>query len=249
MTLARRLYVRDRHYSISETLEDVLKHVDSHRAYLQGLKQEGLLLAGGPLVPPWRCAAVAVPDDEAQATLTVFATTILTPGSDSRNTKLALGPCFRRRGPGPLVTTQSRHSSEKRRVLGASAQCVHNFTRRRTRADSPPTVEAVLGGQAPSSWPLWPFPRNPGRQLFLRSPHAWLIAFLLSALERRFLPRHLLRLPSLWACRDHPLGGFYLQPGMQPADDHREPAAFRAGDNVLMLLLTSFAKSLLRDSP
>ena len=29
-------------------IEDVLKHVDAHRAYCQGLKQEGLLLASGP---------------------------------------------------------------------------------------------------------------------------------------------------------------------------------------------------------
>ena len=51
-------------------LEDVLKHVDSHRAYLQGLKQEGLLLAGGPLVPRHGGALLLrVPDDEAQATL------------------------------------------------------------------------------------------------------------------------------------------------------------------------------------
>jgi uncharacterized protein YciI len=32
-------------------LEDVLKHVDSHRAYLAGLKQEGMLIASGPMVP------------------------------------------------------------------------------------------------------------------------------------------------------------------------------------------------------
>lgn len=34
-----------------KSLEEVLKHIDSHRAYLQGLKQEGLLLVSGPLVP------------------------------------------------------------------------------------------------------------------------------------------------------------------------------------------------------
>jgi uncharacterized protein YciI len=32
-------------------LEEVLKHVDAHRAYLRGLKSEGLLLASGPLEP------------------------------------------------------------------------------------------------------------------------------------------------------------------------------------------------------
>ena len=32
-------------------LEEVVKHVDEHRAYCHGLKQEGLLIASGPLVP------------------------------------------------------------------------------------------------------------------------------------------------------------------------------------------------------
>jgi uncharacterized protein YciI len=51
-------------------LEDVLKHIDAHRAYLQGLKQEGLLLAAGPLVPRNGGALLLrVPDDEVQATL------------------------------------------------------------------------------------------------------------------------------------------------------------------------------------
>jgi uncharacterized protein YciI len=51
-------------------LEDVLKHIDAHRAYLQGLKQEGLLLAAGPLVPRSGGALLLrVPDDEVQATL------------------------------------------------------------------------------------------------------------------------------------------------------------------------------------
>jgi len=51
-------------------LEDVLKHIDAHRAYLQGLKQEGLLLAAGPLVPRNGGAfLLRVPDGEAQATL------------------------------------------------------------------------------------------------------------------------------------------------------------------------------------
>ena len=51
-------------------LEEVLKHVDAHRAYCQGLRQEGLLIASGPLVPRngGRFSA-AGPDNEAQATL------------------------------------------------------------------------------------------------------------------------------------------------------------------------------------
>ena len=51
-------------------LEDVLQHVDSHRAYLAGLKQEGLLIAAGPMVPRnGGMLLLRVPDDEAQATL------------------------------------------------------------------------------------------------------------------------------------------------------------------------------------
>ena len=51
-------------------LEDVLKHIDSHRAYLAGLKQEGLLIASGPIVPRnGGILLLRVPDDEVQATL------------------------------------------------------------------------------------------------------------------------------------------------------------------------------------
>ena len=51
-------------------LEDVLKHVDSHRAYLAGLKLEGLLIAAGPMVPRnGGMLLLRVPDDEVQATL------------------------------------------------------------------------------------------------------------------------------------------------------------------------------------
>jgi uncharacterized protein YciI len=51
-------------------LEEVLKHVDSHRTYLAGLKQEGLLIAAGPMVPrSGGMLLLRVPDDETQATL------------------------------------------------------------------------------------------------------------------------------------------------------------------------------------
>jgi uncharacterized protein YciI len=51
-------------------LEDVLKHIESHRAYLQGLKQEGMLLASGPFVPrSGGGLLLRVPDHEIQATL------------------------------------------------------------------------------------------------------------------------------------------------------------------------------------
>ena len=51
-------------------LEDVLKHTDSHRAYLAGLKQEGLLVASGPMEPRnGGILLLRVPDGEVQATL------------------------------------------------------------------------------------------------------------------------------------------------------------------------------------
>jgi uncharacterized protein YciI len=51
-------------------LEEVSRHVDSHRAYLAGLKQEGLLIASGPMVPRnGGILLLRVPDDETQATL------------------------------------------------------------------------------------------------------------------------------------------------------------------------------------
>lgn len=51
-------------------LEEVLKHLDAHRAYLHGLQQEGLLLVSGPVEPRnGGIALLRVPDGEAQATL------------------------------------------------------------------------------------------------------------------------------------------------------------------------------------
>lgn len=51
-------------------LEDVVKHLDAHRAYCQGLKEEGLLLASGPFVPRAGGALLLrIPDDDIQATL------------------------------------------------------------------------------------------------------------------------------------------------------------------------------------
>ena len=51
-------------------LEEVQKHTDAHRAYLQSLKQEGLLVASGPLVPRSGGALLLrVPDDDPQAKL------------------------------------------------------------------------------------------------------------------------------------------------------------------------------------
>ena len=51
-------------------LEDVVKHVDAHRAYLGGLKAKGLLLASGPLDPRTGGALLLrVPDDAVDATL------------------------------------------------------------------------------------------------------------------------------------------------------------------------------------
>ena len=51
-------------------LEEVLKHVDPHRAYLRGLQEQGLLLASGPLVPRNGGALLLrVPDDDVQNAL------------------------------------------------------------------------------------------------------------------------------------------------------------------------------------
>jgi uncharacterized protein YciI len=51
-------------------LEEVLKFVDEHRAYLQTLKERGLLLASGPLDPRNGGALLLrVPDDSVHASL------------------------------------------------------------------------------------------------------------------------------------------------------------------------------------
>jgi len=86
-------HVRARHFLLSQTLEEVLQHVDAHRAYCQGLKLEKLLIASGPLVP--RCGGamlLRVPTTKLRRRWTVSATTIRTPGLGSRNTKYGLGP-------------------------------------------------------------------------------------------------------------------------------------------------------------
>jgi len=51
-------------------LEDVLKVVDEHRAYLGGLKSKGLLLASGPLDPRYGGALLLrLPDGSGDAAL------------------------------------------------------------------------------------------------------------------------------------------------------------------------------------
>ncbi len=51
-------------------LDEVLAHVDPHRAYLSDLKTRGLLLASGPLDPRYGGALLLrVPDEDAAATL------------------------------------------------------------------------------------------------------------------------------------------------------------------------------------
>jgi len=51
-------------------LEEVMAHVEPHRAYLRDLKAKGLLLASGPLDPRYGGALLLrVPDEAAQATL------------------------------------------------------------------------------------------------------------------------------------------------------------------------------------
>ncbi len=64
-------------------LEEVQKHIDAHRAYCQGLKQEGLLIASGPMVPRnGGACCCAFPITKRRRRWTAFATTIRTPGSD-----------------------------------------------------------------------------------------------------------------------------------------------------------------------
>jgi len=51
-------------------LDDILPHVDAHRAYLRGLEAEGLLLASGPFEPRHGGAfLLRVPDDDAEVRL------------------------------------------------------------------------------------------------------------------------------------------------------------------------------------
>jgi uncharacterized protein YciI len=53
-----------------QPLDQVLKHVESHRTYLAGLKDRGLLLASGPLEPRSGGALLLrVPDDAVNAAL------------------------------------------------------------------------------------------------------------------------------------------------------------------------------------
>ncbi len=91
-------------------IEDVQKHVDAHRAYCQGLKQEGLLLASGPLAPRNGGAMLLrVPDDEAQATLdSIRDNDPYTRFGRRAIRSVALEPCFRRGGPGPPITFPTR---------------------------------------------------------------------------------------------------------------------------------------------
>jgi uncharacterized protein YciI len=51
-------------------LDDVLKIIDEHRAYLRDLKAKGTVLASGPLEPRYGGALLLrVPDGDADATL------------------------------------------------------------------------------------------------------------------------------------------------------------------------------------
>jgi uncharacterized protein YciI len=51
-------------------IEEVLVHYEAHRAYLQGLKAKGVLIASGPLEPRYGGALLLrVPDDAVETTL------------------------------------------------------------------------------------------------------------------------------------------------------------------------------------
>ncbi len=49
-------------------LEEVLVHQDAHRAYLRGLKEQGTLIASGPMNPRFGgVVLLRVPDEDANA--------------------------------------------------------------------------------------------------------------------------------------------------------------------------------------
>jgi len=51
-------------------IDEVLAHYDAHRAYLQQLKADGVLVASGPLEPRYAGALLLrVPDDAVEASL------------------------------------------------------------------------------------------------------------------------------------------------------------------------------------
>jgi uncharacterized protein YciI len=51
-------------------IDEVLAHYEAHRAYLQSLKVQGVLVASGPLEPRYGGALLLrVPDDAAEATM------------------------------------------------------------------------------------------------------------------------------------------------------------------------------------
>jgi uncharacterized protein YciI len=51
-------------------LEEVLTHVDAHRAYLRGLKERGVLIASGPLEPrTGGFLLLRIADDDTRAAL------------------------------------------------------------------------------------------------------------------------------------------------------------------------------------
>jgi len=53
-----------------QPIEEVQKHLDAHRAYCKGLKQQGVLIASGPVMPRNGGAMLLrIPDNETQATL------------------------------------------------------------------------------------------------------------------------------------------------------------------------------------
>ena len=146
-----------------------LKHVDSHRAYLAGLKQEGLLIASGPMVPRnWRhIACCEFPMTKRRRRSTVSATTIRTRGSDSRNMNCGPGPrrlvprtwtaCKRTCHPPPPFRMERMSPRVRPRLSIAAARNLCSLRRWHSAA-------GIVAGNF--AW---------------RAPQVWLLAFVLAA--------------------------------------------------------------------
>jgi hypothetical protein len=117
----------------------------------------------------------------------------------------------------------------------------------------PPTGSRLYcGGQEPIFLAALAFSAGTlAANYFWRSPHAWLIAFLLSAAGAAFFLRRSPQVAfSLGLVAIIPLGGFYLQ-----ARDAAQPTIianlqpFAAGDNGIDVTAYVIREGLLRDSP
>ncbi len=229
-------------------LEEVLQHVDAHRAYCQGLKQEKLLIASGPLVPRSGGAMLLrVPDDEAQATLdSIRDNDPYTRFGIAQYEVWPWAPAFGAEDLDRLVTTQvaevARLDVQWRRPPLRRSPCRHPHLRDRhstaaakSRFSLQPSLFSV--GIIAANY-LW------------RSPQSWLIASLVALLGVAFLYR---RAPQtafgLALVALIPLGGFYLQARDAAAPTIAENLQpFVNGDNPVDVTAYVVREGLVRDS-